>query len=125
MKISDIITESVEEIQPDVEEAIPDLVVFPKLQNTDPYNQYRFGLAMASANAVNDGEVSFDKESAFGEQLTVIARSSEEADIIRLARKLYGDDAEYKHVTSTKSKETDDVNKVSAVAKKVKNKYGV
>lgn len=126
MKIRDIVTEDIEEIQPDVAAAIPDLTVFPNLENNDPYHQYRFGLALASAGPTEEGEETpYTNQSVYGEQLTVVARSEEEADIIRLARKLYGQDAEYEHVTSMGSTETDDVNKVSAVAKKVKNKYGV
>lgn len=125
MKIRDIITEDTGTIQPDVAAAIPDLAVFPKLVNTDPYHQYRFGLALASAGTTENEETPYTRQSAYGEQLTVVARSKEEADIIKNAKKLYGEEAEYEHITSMGSKETADVNKVSAVAKKVKNKYGV
>lgn len=125
MKIRDIITEENGSMQQDVIDAIPDLVVFPKLINTDPYHQYRFGLAMATAMAVEKGEVEYNKESLFGEQLTVVSRSEEENDIIRLARKLYGDDADYKHLSSGQSKEANDTEIKSTIPSKVFNRYGV
>lgn len=125
MKIKDIITEETGSIQQGVVAAIPDLVVFPKLVGTDPYYQYRFGLALASALAVEAGDVEYNKESVFNRQLVVSARGKEEAEIVRLARKLYGDDAEYKHLTSGESKEADDIEKKSIVPSKVFNRYGI
>ncbi len=101
------------ELPDDVASSVPDLMVFPKLVNTDPYNQYRFGLAVAAAKADEAGEIEFSKESPYGEQLVVVARGSEEEEIIRLARKLYGADASYKHITAKNSSEADDVNKAS------------
>lgn len=118
VKSSDVETGGTSDIQDDVAAAVPDLVVFPKLVNTDPYQQYRFGLAMAAAKAEESGEINYEKESTYGEQMIVVSRGDEEADIIRLARKLYGADANYKHVTSKDSSETNDVNNVSPISPK-------
>lgn len=116
MKISDIILENTGSLQSGVAHALPDTEVFPELKNTDPYVQYRFGLAVAAAKAVQDGSVEYNKESTFGEDLTIVARSPEEKEIIELAKKLYGAGASSKQVSTTKSEEAHDVNKTSPVA---------
>ena len=116
MKISDIILENIGSLQTGAAHALPDTEIFPKLRNTDPYMQYRFGLAVAAAGAVKAGEVEYNKESAFGEDLTMVARGPEEKEIIELAKRLYGAGANSKQVSTTKSEESTDVNKNSPVA---------
>jgi len=116
MKISDIITENTGSLQSGIVHALPDTQVFPELKNTDPYTQYRFGLAVAAAGAVKAGETTYNKESAFGEDLTMVARGPEEKEIIELAKRLYGAGATSKQVSTTKSEESKDVNKNSPVA---------
>lgn len=126
MKINDIINESgTGALAVSTADALPDTQVFPKLTNSDSYEQYRFGLALASAKAVASGEVEYDKDSVFGEKMVIVARSAEEEEIIRLAKKLYGADSESKHVSSTKSEEAPDINKTSPISTPKKNKYGV
>ena len=86
MKIKDIINEqhgNVGSLQPEVARALPNAISFLDLPNQDPYLQYRFGLALASALAVKNGEVVFDSTSAFGENLTVVARTEAEEEIRR------------------------------------------
>jgi len=113
MKISDIILENTGSLQTGVVHALPDTEVFPELKNTDPYTQYRFGLAIAAAGAVKAGETEYHKESTFGEDLTIVARSPEEVEIIELAKKLYGAGASSKQISTAKSEESSDVNKIS------------
>jgi hypothetical protein len=127
MKINDIINESggVGSLTTGTRHALPSTEVFPNLKNTDPYLQYRFGLAVAAAKAVQAGHVEYNKESPFGEDLTMIARGPEEQEIIALAKKLYGADSNSKQISTTKSEENPSVGKQSPVAKPKKNKYGV
>jgi hypothetical protein len=80
---------------------------------------------MASAGAVAKGEVKYQKTNEFGEKLVVVPQTQAEEDIVNLARKIYGDEANYKVVSSPQSEEAKDVINVSPVAKRKKNKYGV
>ena len=41
-------------LQDDIADALPATYVFPDLQNTDPYQQYRFGLAIAASKRLTD-----------------------------------------------------------------------
>ena len=128
MKIKDIVNESsggTGSLTIGAQHALPDTQVFPDLANTDPYLQYRFGLAVAAAKAVEAGHVEYNKESAFGEDLAIIARSEEEADIINLAKKLYGAGGNSKAISTKKSEENPSVQKNSPIAKPKRNKYGV
>ena len=63
-------------LAPDVAEALPATYVIPELPNQDPYLQYRFGVAMASAKGAGerskDGIPPFSKSSAWGENQIVI-----------------------------------------------------
>ena len=83
--------------------------------NQDPYLQYRFGLALASALAVKNGEVVFDSTSAFGENLTVVARTEAEEEIVRLAQQINPRGRRTKLVSTRTSEEAADVNKQSPV----------
>lgn len=99
-----------------VAEALPATYVMPELKNQDPYLQYRFGLALASARARKDGEIpSYEDESEFGENLTVVARSPEEEETLAMALALFGKDNS-KHLISTKtSGEAKDTYKTSPI----------
>jgi len=126
MKSTEIIVENNTTPHSDgVKRSLPKILVFPNLTNQDAYLQYRFGLAMASAGAVAKGEVKYQKTNEFGEQLVVVPQTQAEEDIVNLARKIYGDEANYKVVSSPQSEEATDVINVSPVAKRKKNKYGV
>lgn len=126
MKSKDIIVENnVTPHAQGVKRSLPKILVFPKLQNQDPYLQYRFGLAMASAGAVANNQIEYHKASEFGEQLVVIPQTQQEVEIVNLARKLYGQEANYTVASSPQSEEAKDTISVSPVAKRKKNKYGV
>ena len=94
---------------PGVADAMPATYVMPGLKNQDPYLQYRFGLALASARAKAAGEVPYESQSPFGEDLTVVARSKEEAETLAMALALYGHDNSKKLISTPKSEETKDV----------------
>jgi len=93
---------------------------------TDPYMQYRYGVAVAAAKAMADGHLTnddFEQESEYAENLTQVAYTKEEEEIVTLASRLMG--VTPVQITSSKSTETTDVNKSSPVSKPKRNKYGV
>ena len=69
---------------------MPATFILPDLKNQDAYLQYRFGLALASARAVENGDVTFKDTSQFGENMVVVARSEEEATTLSAALKMFG-----------------------------------
>jgi hypothetical protein len=88
--------------------------------------QYRYGLAVASARALQNGDLKstdFEQESAWAENLTQIGFVPEDDETVRLASELMGVDPT--KITNSKSIETPDTNTASPVAKKKTNKYGV
>jgi hypothetical protein len=94
-----------------VDQSIPNARIEPQLRNTDTYMQGRYGIALAAA-AASQGE-SFEQESAWAENLGMLAYSDEEIKIIQAADKLMG----VKSVAlSKKSKERDDIGSISPVA---------
>jgi hypothetical protein len=94
-----------------IDQSIPNARIEPELRNTDTYMQGRYGIALAAA-ASNQGE-SFEQESAWAENLGMLAYSDEEIKIIQAADKLMG----VKSVAlSKKSKEQDDIGSSSPVA---------
>lgn len=131
MKVYEILTETrrVKDyghpaaLDPEVERTIPGTFIVPELRNTDPYLQYRMGVAFAVAQATKSREVKFDQESVWAENLITTAFAPEEEETIKLAAKLMGVNVE--QIASSKSRESDGVNKTSAVPKPKKNKYGV
>jgi hypothetical protein len=117
MKIRDLLNESrTGSLQDDVADAMPAAYVFPTLQNTDPYSQYRFGLAVAAARRQNDPDPynintkeEFAPASAWGENLVVVTyEQDEDARTLELAAKLMG--VPKRQISTTKSQESSDVN---------------
>jgi hypothetical protein len=131
VKISEIISESTEakihgeftSLSADIDAALPGVWVQRQLRNTDPYMQYRYGLAMAAARADASGEVKFNQESPWAENLTIVGFTPEDAETVKLADKMMGVTAT--RIADDASRESQDTNKASAVAKPKKNKYGV
>ena len=94
-----------------IDQSIPNARIEPQLRNTDTYMQMRYGMALAAASAAQDQ--SFEQESAWAENLGILAYSDEEIKIIQAADKLMG----VKSVAlSKKSKERDDIGSASPVA---------
>ena len=64
-------------ITQDVALALPGAYKIPKLQNSDPYWQYRFGVAIAGAKGraqrKKDGVPDYEKESIFGEDEIIVS----------------------------------------------------
>lgn len=114
MKINEILTEGgTGSLTPAVARAIPDVTVLPDLKNTDPYMQYRMGLALAAARANEAGEVSFEETSAWGENMSVVSYTPEDQETLDLALKLMpGVNADYR-ISTIKSEEAPDVQKTS------------
>ena len=107
----------------DVDAALPGVWVQRQLRNTDPYMQYRYGLAVAAARADQAGDVSFKQESPWAENLTIVGFSPEDEEVVKLADKLMG--VKGTRIANSKSEEPADTDKVSAVAKIKRNKYGI
>ena len=105
-----------------VSNSLPGAFVQRELRNTDPYMQYRYGLALAGARANRDHEIEFEQESAWAENLAIVPFSVDDEETIKLADKLMGVTAS--RIASSKSTETN-VNAVSPVASPKRNKYGV
>ena len=109
MRIKDIIVENASGSLTDaVSNAMPATFVMPGLKNQDPYLQYRFGLALASARARAAGEVPYEDESTFGENLVVVARSKEEEEQLSMALALFGKDNSKRQIANTESSESSD-----------------
>jgi hypothetical protein len=105
-----------------VSNSLPGAFVQRELRNTDPYMQYRYGIALAGARANKEHEVNFEQESAWAENLSLVPFSVEDEETIKLADKMMGVTAT--RIASSKSTETD-VYTVSPLPKPKRNKYGV
>jgi hypothetical protein len=107
----------------DVDRALPGVWVQRELRNTDPYMQYRYGLALAAARADAAGDVKFEQESPWAENLTLVGFVPEDEDVIKAADKLLG--VKGTRIADQKSLEPTDTYKTSAVANIKKNQYGI
>jgi len=122
MRAQEFITESDAEakihgrwgkLAPDVKGALPGAWVQRQLRNTDPYMQYRYGLAMAAARGVQAGETSFEQESAWAENFAVIGYAEEDAEVVKIADKLMG--VKGTKIANYKPEEAPNTNKQSPV----------
>jgi hypothetical protein len=102
---------------------LPGVFTQQQLRNTDPYMQYRMGMAVASARAHAAGEVEFEQESAFGENLVQVMYAPEDEETIMLASTLMG--ITPTRITDNASREPNSTGTASPVAKPKRNKYGV
>jgi hypothetical protein len=123
MKIKDIVNEAYRgykkgtgkysgSVKRDVDQSIPNAIIEPELRNTDTYMQMRYGMALAAAAAQNGPE--FEQESAWAENIGMVAYTEKELKQIKDADKLMG----VKSIALTKpgSQEKPDVSKASPVA---------
>jgi hypothetical protein len=69
---------------------LPGAFVQRDLRNTDPYMQYRYGVALAGSRAHAAGEVEFEQESTWAENLGIVAYTAEDEETIKLADKMMG-----------------------------------
>lgn len=109
-------------VEKNVSDSLPGAFVQRDLRNTDPYMQYRYGVALAGARAKKEHDVEFEQESAWAENLAVVTYAKEDEETIRLADAMMGVNAT--RIASQTSTETN-VNAASPVPTKKKNKYGV
>jgi len=109
-------------VEKNVSDSLPGTFVQRDLRNTDPYMQYRYGLALAGARAKLEHGTEFEQESAWAENLAVVTYAKEDEETIRLADAMMGVSAT--RIASSNSKETD-VNAASPVPARKTNKYGV
>jgi hypothetical protein len=109
-------------VDPNVSDSLPGAFVQRELRNTDPYMQYRYGLALAGARAKAEHGIEFEQESAWAENFAIVTYAKEDEETIRLADQMMGVTAT--RIASQNSTETD-VNAVSPIPAKRKNKYGV
>ena len=113
-------------LQADVRRALPATYNLTDLNNSDPYKQYRMGLALASARAntndnTNDNPL-FSTESTFAENMIISAYTKEDEETIKLALKLLGKWNNYKLISTRPSEEAVDVNTKSPIVKYSKRK---
>lgn len=107
----------------DANAELPGVFVQHQLRNTDPYMQYRYGIAVAAARANKAHDVEFNQESSWAENLVQVMYAPEDEETIRLASELMG--VTPTQVADNRSHEVSTVNKQSPVAKNNRNKYGV
>lgn len=104
-------------------DTLPGVFVQKDLRNTDPYMQYRYGMAVAAARANRDHGVGFDQESSWAENLTQVMFTPEDEETIKLASKLFG--VNPTRITDNASHEPKDTAAASPIAQPKRNKYGV
>jgi hypothetical protein len=125
------LTEQLSIMTSDQKEAIPHTYVIPKLHNTDPYIQYRYGVALATAKGEKDrahegSANNVGQRSEWGEALAIIDYDGSQGHAIDLALKMVGLSSKDKvAITSKGSRETGDVHNQSPVAarKELKDLY--
>jgi hypothetical protein len=110
-------------IHKDLTHTLPTTYVHRQLRNTDPYMQMRYGVALAAALAHNAGEVDFDQETAWAENVTQVLYAPEEAEAVKLASKMMG--VTPTQISSNRSQEPQHISTTSPVANIKKNKYGI
>lgn len=114
---------SAESVSKSKDATLPGVYVQKQLRNTDPYMQYRYGMAVAAARAAKEGHIEFSQESAWAENLTQVMYAPEDAETIKLASKLMG--VNPTQITDTASREPNSTGTNSPVAQIKRNKYGV
>ena len=97
----------------DLTHTLPPTFIMPTLQNNDSYKQYRYSLALATAQAVAKKEVIFTADSTWNENTAVVCYVPEEEAIVRMANKLMG--VPSVEISKTPSHEQPDVNKTSPI----------
>ena len=81
MRAREFVTEDIDgrtgSITYDVGRALPGAFKIPKLQNQDPYLQYRFGVALAGAKGAKqrakDSVPPFEQDHTFGENMIIVS----------------------------------------------------
>jgi hypothetical protein len=107
-------------ITQDVALALPGAFKIPKLKNSDPYWQYRFGVAIAGAKGraqrKKDGVPDYEKDSIFGENEIVVSYDPNVQQWIDDALQTMGmNSSDCVRIATQGSEEMSDVEKISPV----------
>ena len=122
MRAREFITEQ-RELPPEVSEPLRYTYVMPGLSASDPYNNYRFGVAMARARSdlgkdqdqVDHFIPPWEAETAFGEHGVISGFDANVDAVIDLALKMTKTPGGKKLISSPESIEPDSVDKVSPI----------
>jgi hypothetical protein len=120
MRAREFITEQ-QDLAPEQEAPMRQTYTIPGLSASDPYNNYRFGVAMARARAdyrkddVNPYKPEWSKETPFGEHGVVIGMNAGIRPVIDAALKMTGTKGGKKLVTSPDSDEPEFVDTASPI----------
>ncbi len=125
MKINELLNEGFgakshgtpEKVRDRAAAAMPGVYVQRGLRNTDPYMQYRYSMAVASARGIANGDLppdAYNQESAFAENLTQVMYAAEDEETIKLASKMMG--VTPTRITDNASREPNNTNTVSPVS---------
>lgn len=98
--------------------ALPNAHAWPELDNSSGYLAYRFGVAVAGMP-----NQKMDVAGPTGLKMVTIGYTDAEEEILKAAAGLVG--TPRVSISPGKSKELDDTNKSSPIAKRKKNRYGV
>lgn len=122
MRAREFITEQ-RELPPEVSDPLRYTYVMPGLSASDPYNNYRFGVAMARARSdlgkdqdqLDHFIPSWEAETAFGEHGVISGFDSNVDTVIDLALKMTKTPGGKKLVSSAESQEPKATGKVSPI----------
>jgi hypothetical protein len=122
MRAREFITEQ-RELPPEVSDPLRYTYVLPGLSASDPYNNYRFGVALARARSdlgkdqdiVDPDILPWEPETAFGEHGVISGFDANIDPVIDLALKMTKTPGGKKLVSTAPSKEPDSVDKQSPV----------
>ena len=116
MRAKEFITEDV--FPGGAQDATPDMVSHPSLDNSSPYAPWRFaGHFLAGADGKNSYEHVPDREGPSGQALVTVAYTDVEDAMIKQAEKAFGSKAHRKGLTGRGSKEPNEINTQSIVTK--------
>lgn len=107
-----------DQIRPDTRAALPSMTKMTNVDNSSPYNGWRFGIAMAGAP-----HHTMPADGATGQKMVVVPYTDAESEIIDAAAKIVG--VKSTVIASKGSHELDSTGTRSPVAKPRKNRYGV
>ena len=107
-----------DQLRPDTRAALPSMAKFPTVDNSSPYNGWRFGIAMAGAP--NHGMAA---SGPTGQKMVVVPYTDAEDEIISAAAKSIG--VKSASMNTKGSSELADTGTTSPVAKRKPNRYGV
>lgn len=114
MKLNDLFEQfGSTKLSQNAEAVLPPVAVFPELDNSNSYLQYRFMTNIAAARAVAAGDVPFKKIVPWEQYLTVVGYTKEEIETVKLAAEQSGMKMEMLNLSP--SHEPDWVNTTSPV----------